>query len=288
VDKTNQESAAFKNLTEVRARIDAVDDALLHNLIDRTGLIEAVGLLKSQSGKQQTNAMRPGREAQMLRRLMVRAENKVPPELLLRIWRELIGWATQKQMSMIVHICAPDDSLALWDCARSHFSGFARFKTHGTIKDVVAALDKSPYDIAVLPAGEKATRTWLEPLMSAVSCDARIAGCLPLIGKNPMAYVFGTMAVEETGDDRSLFYVVADPGQSMADVKLAFVQAEIEVGSLISMEIKPHDSSKTWLVTCRGYYDQAAPELETLNRRAGIIAVRYIGGYPAPIEVGEQ
>ncbi len=287
MDKTKQESAAFENLADVRARIDGVDDKLLQNLIDRTGLIEAVHAFKSQVHQPQSNAMRPGRETQMLRRLIAQAEGKLPPELILRIWRELVGWATQKQSPMNVHICGSHENHALWDCVRAHFGGFAAIERHDTMDSVLEVIAGTPEDVAVLPAGVGKIETWLGALMSDVAGGAKIAGCLPLIGKEPEAYLLGTMEVEETGDDRSLIYVVSDPKHSENDVEAAFNEVDLEAVLLISSQILPLDGSKIWLVTCRNHYDQIAIKLEQLAAGGDINAAHYIGGYPTSIDVSD-
>ena len=288
MDKTNQDSAAFESLADVRARIDAVDDALLQSLIERAGLIEAVHAFKSRSSEPQSNAMRPGRETQMLRRLIAQAEGKLPPALILRVWRELVGWATQKQSPIDVHICGSRENDALWDCARAHFGGFAEIKRHDTMDGVLEVIADKPNDVAVLPAGIGNIETWLGALMSNIAGGAKIAGCLPLIGKDPEAYVLGTMAVEETDDDRSLIYVVSDPKQSETDVKAVFTDVGLVVASLVPSEIMPLDGSKIWLVTCHDHYNQIAGKLEQLGGGDKINAAHYVGGYPASIDVSDS
>lgn len=286
MDKTNQESVTFEDLAEVRARIDAIDDKLLQNLIDRTGLIEAVQMFKAQARQPQANAMRPGRETLMLRRLISQAGDKLPPELILRIWRELVSWATQMQSPMGVHICAPQNNTLLWDCVRSHFGAFAQIERHDTMDGVLEVLANKPNDVAVLPAGAGEMESWLGALMSNVAGGAKIAGCLPLIGKQPEAFLLGTMEVEETGDDCSLIYVVANPKQSEIDIAAAFDEVGLETVSLLSSEIMPLDGSKIWLVTCANHYDQIAGKIKQLGEGQMLNAAHYIGGYPAPIDVG--
>jgi len=254
----------------------------------RVGLIEAVQTFKSRSSEPQASAMRPGRETQMLRRLIAQAEGKLPPELILRIWRELVSWATQKQSPMGVHICAPQQNDALWDCVRAHFGAFAEITRHDTMDGVLEVIAGKDKDVAVLPAGAGNIEAWLGALMSGIAGDAKIAGCLPLIGAEPEAYLLGTMAIEETGDDRSLIYVVTDPKQGETNVKAAFEEVGLVVVSLFASEIMPLDGSKIWLVTHEGHYDQISGVLEQLAAGDGINVVHYIGGYPTPIDLSDS
>ena len=287
MDEQKQKIIGFEDLADVRARIDKVDDALLQKLVERAGLIEAVQAFKAKGGEGQSNAMRPARETQMLKRLIAKADGQIPAELILRLWRELVGWATQKQTVMKVHICAPRDVVALWDSTRAHFGGFAEIETHDVMHTVLEALEKSPQDVAVLPAGAHDISAWLGVLMAEGSPQAKIAGCLPLIGRAPEAYVLGTMGIEPTGDDRSLIYVVADPKSEHDTIKQAFDNIGLASSSIMSVDIQPLDGSKLWLVTCDEHFEQAANGLEQLQSQADINAAHFIGGYPALIDTGE-
>ncbi|MGH6989888.1 MAG: chorismate mutase, partial [Stellaceae bacterium] len=76
------------SLEELRRRIDALDDRLHDLVMDRAELVAGVAALKRSSG---VPALRSGREAQILRRLVARHRGPLPRPSLVRLWRELLG-----------------------------------------------------------------------------------------------------------------------------------------------------------------------------------------------------
>ena len=75
-------------LAALRARLDEIDNELHDLLMRRARVIEDV----AKSGKR--TALRPGREAWIVRRLLSRHRGSLPPLALCRIWREMLAATT--------------------------------------------------------------------------------------------------------------------------------------------------------------------------------------------------
>ena len=69
--------------------------------MDRALVIENV----ARSGK--PAAFRPGREATILRRLLARHSGKLPPQTLVRMWRELLAGTTAMQSAVTIAVYDP-------------------------------------------------------------------------------------------------------------------------------------------------------------------------------------
>ena len=89
--------SAPPTLEAVRARIDAIDAQLLALVDERAGLAVEVAAAKAAAGDADKFALRPGREAQLIRSLLERPRNAARPSLVVRIWRELIGDSLSRQ-----------------------------------------------------------------------------------------------------------------------------------------------------------------------------------------------
>ena len=90
-----------KSLEDLRRDIDAVDDAIHDLIMRRTALVHAVRATKSDG-----LALRPGREAVILRRLLARHRGAFPRPVLVRIWRELMGAMVRLQGPFSVAVTA--------------------------------------------------------------------------------------------------------------------------------------------------------------------------------------
>ncbi len=82
-----------KDMTEVRAEIDRVDQALVDLIGERMGYVERAWQIKLTL-KQEANV--PWRNQQVIDRVRAQAKARgVPPDLCEALWRQMIGWFIQ-------------------------------------------------------------------------------------------------------------------------------------------------------------------------------------------------
>src|SRR5271166_4853279 len=109
-------------LSELRSRIDSIDAEMHLLLMQRGAVIDSLIRIKGTS--RPGAALRPGREADMMRRLVERHDGALPLATVEHIWREIITTFTRMQAPFDVAIdvsVAPD---AMRDLARFYF-GFS-------------------------------------------------------------------------------------------------------------------------------------------------------------------
>src|SRR5258708_3450126 len=103
---TKTKNTAARELADVRRENEALDDSLQDLLIQRSELVQEVARAKAQmageAGKNGFVAFRPGREAEVLRRLAHRHKGALPLEVVFRVWREIISNMTRLQGSFRV------------------------------------------------------------------------------------------------------------------------------------------------------------------------------------------
>ena len=88
------------DLAALRAELDRIDDALHDLLIRRADVVARVAATKPNG----TLALRPGREAAIIRRLLARHTGHLPPQALVRLWRELLAATTAMQGPFVVAV----------------------------------------------------------------------------------------------------------------------------------------------------------------------------------------
>ena len=86
-----------KLLDDIRREIDHIDDAIVDLLARRIAAAERVRGHKFPSGGSAPSPIRPAREAAILRRLLGRAGDTVPADLLVRLWRIILTSSTLAQ-----------------------------------------------------------------------------------------------------------------------------------------------------------------------------------------------
>jgi chorismate mutase len=121
-------------LAELRAELDRIDDAI-HDLLQRRA--EVVEKVASQGGKGRV-PIRPGREANIVRRLLARHHSKLPKRLLVRWWRELFAATTSMQGSYVVAVCETEAGSPHVQAAREHFGALTPLRAHRTPAQAIA------------------------------------------------------------------------------------------------------------------------------------------------------
>jgi len=107
---------ASPSLAQLRAEIDEIDDGLLTLLERRIAIGRRVAAAK---GDASGPFLRPGREAQILRRLAARLDGSdLPVPVMERVWREILAANLARQVEPVTVVWAPEGAEALVDLAR--------------------------------------------------------------------------------------------------------------------------------------------------------------------------
>src|SRR5438034_11332532 len=92
-----------ENLDEIRREIDRIDDGILKLIAARLDVVERVRAHKAQNASLSASPIRPGREAQILLRLLDPADGAVPADLCCRIRRARLAAASLKPAPIRSH-----------------------------------------------------------------------------------------------------------------------------------------------------------------------------------------
>ncbi len=157
--------AAPTTLADLRVEIDRIDAQMHELLIQRSAIIERlIEVKKTQvAGQVATSAFRPGREAEMMKRLALRHKGLLPLDTVESIWRIIIATFTWVQSNYTVHADICDGDAPMRDSVRFHFGFTVPFQPHGDAMSVIAAVAQSAGDLGVfrMDQGAGAGAWWL-------------------------------------------------------------------------------------------------------------------------------
>ena len=142
------DKAAPDPLQAIRVRIDAIDEAVHRLLIERSGVIAELIHIKGLS--KPGAAFRPDREADMMRRLVMRHEGNLPLVTVEHIWREIITTFTAMQAPFGVAAGPAEDPLAMRDLVRFYFGFSIPVTNCESSEDAIRRVAGSAKDIAVV------------------------------------------------------------------------------------------------------------------------------------------
>lgn len=294
------------SLSDLRRLMDQLDDQLHELLMKRFTLVSQVAEAKARETAVSGNrvcvgnaggAVRPGREAQVLRRLVAQHSGPLPPEVIVKIWRELVSAATHMQGSYGVFVYGSVQQQRYWDLARFYFGALTPLTLCESIDEVVQAIVREPDCIGLLPtfdAPKPDDGAWPPKLAALGKHGPRIVARLPFVGGSstspdfPSAFVVAVFDPEASGDDTSLLLIEVTSQASKADLDSWLSASGFDGAEVMLGPNKNSDGVSTFTVAVNGFVTTDDRRIVD-NRQAGqapIGDVIVLGTFANPIDLG--
>ncbi len=275
-------------LDDLRRRIDEIDDRLHDLIMERAEIVEAVAGAKARG---RVAALRPGREARILRRLVARHRGGFPRTVLVRLWRELISGAVMMQGGFAVAVSALEEMPDYWDLARDHFGSHIPMTAFHSLGEALRALTDGKVAVAVLPMPAEGEREPWWPLLARSGAAApRVLARLPFAGRGNArgdggldALAVGHAEPDPTDADRSLIALELAGELSRARLIGALKDAGLAVTLFAAHE--PGGEGAWHLVEIDDGVAEEDPRLAKALATLGdqIARVAHLGSYAKPI-----
>lgn len=283
-------------IVDIRRKIDAMDDEMHRLLMQRGELVEMLQQTKGVGEPGGTMAMRPAREAEMLRRLVADHDGAFPLSSLERIWREIIGSFTQLQAPFRVLMTGAEEAV-LAEYGRHYFSVTTPISTVSDADEALAAIAEDADAIAVIVDDEDhhtaSGRPWWATLALDRRHPARVVARYPflrMLGSDAVpqrpALVLSRSPVEPSGEDATLAAVPIKPGlddrAARTAIEVAFVEAHLGGLSLRLADSFDGPDGGLALTEIAGHVPAHLFDGPNAD------ALRWLGGYPVPLELSPE
>lgn len=261
-------------LANLRAEIDALDDALHDRLMQRTAIVDR---LASSRAKGSSVPLRPGREAIILRRLLARHQGTMPRSAIVRLWREIFATSTAQQGAFAIAAFVPAPGAALARLAREHFGTATPIRNHPTSARTLAAVTTGEAAVAVLPMPEEGEATEGAWWTSLDAPRLQVIARLPFFGPaQPAALVVAPVAADPSGHDRSLLRIDGTAALTRTQLMAALGAAELPPRSVM---FRRNGDRVQALVDVDGFVPAADSRLTKLT----VGRVLLLGAYAVPM-----
>lgn len=272
-------------LATLRAELDRIDNSIHDLLLRRAAVVERVA---SEGGKGRV-AIRPGREADIVRRLIARHTGKLPKRLLVRWWRELFAATTSMQGSYVVAVCETEAGSPFVQAAREHFGALTPVRVYRTPSQAIAELSAGTAIAAVLPMpAEGETSAWWTALLHRDDPRIHVIARLPFWAPRPegaprvQALVAAAVPPDASAQDRSL--IGMELGAETSRARLAAALTATGLVPLTTI-LRRDGAAAQALVEVEGLVADTDPRLAALGDVARRPVV--LGAYAVPVE-GDQ
>ena len=284
-------AAEKSSLAEFRRQLDRIDDSMHDLLIERAAVVEQIGTVK---GHAKLGLLAPGREAEIIRRLLSRHRGRFPRVTLVRLWRELISGMIGLQMPLTVAVFMPDRGTGYLEVARDHYGTSTLMIPWRSPGQVVHAVADGSAQVGIVPRPDRdEAEGWWISLTGDSASLPKIIGRLPFAGPGQgrgdgiEALAIGQIVPVATGYDRSWLAVETEPDISRARLRSVLAAAGIEPTQLSATQ----RSEDSWLqlVEVSGHVASGDARLYRLmDTRPTVLRAVVLGGYPAPLTAEEM
>ena len=278
------------NLDELRQKIDDLDSQLLSVLEQRMSIVQDIANAKRAGGSSGL-AFRPGREANVLRRILAAHSSPLADEVIARIWREMMSAVGRLQSPYSVAVVAPEKSVGYWDMARSHFGSATPMKLYKATSVVLRNMSEDMSMLAVMPWQSLERDTWWVHLAQGGENNPKVLAKLPFLENSSTSFedlnalVLGHTAPEPSGNDISLLVVTTTGEVSRARLNEYMVKAEIPGMCVDSISPAVEDGDWLHLVEISDFVDEQDASIARLKEYIGegLIKIVNLGAYAVPI-----
>nr|TFG55101.1 MAG: hypothetical protein E4H34_01160 [Hyphomicrobiales bacterium] len=283
-----------QTLGELRAEIDSLDESLHDLLIRRAEITRAIAKVKQPDaggdGKVAL-AIRPAREAQILRHLLSRHKGDLPRRVIVRIWREIIAASLQAQTKFHVHVYNGDNQTAFGDLVNAHFGSLTPVREHSRAAAVVQECAEETDSLGVVPFPDMEQHgvSWWAQLAPPGHPGPRVIAKLPFIvhpdENQPTAFAIGAVEHEPSGEDTTLVRIETEEGLSRGRLMTLLQDSGFDATIISASRISEGAQEDAALLAVDGFVSAQDSRLGAIKTKAGdsILRIDPVGGFANPV-----
>lgn len=192
------------DLSEVRRKIDAVDEQMIRLLNERADLVHEVGVIKKAASQP---IYAPEREEQVLRALAGKArdlKSRLPEKSIRAIYREIMSAALALEKPLTIAYFGPH-ATNTHQAARSKFGASVDYSACTTIADVFDAVARGRADYGVVPIESSAQSLMRSTLGAFMESELRICAQIHVRAETYLAAKCGKSEITRIYSARNLF-----------------------------------------------------------------------------------
>lgn len=279
-----------RSLEDIRREIDRIDDSIHDLLMRRTEVVAQVGDLNMAN---YAGYLRPGRHAEIVRRLIARHHGEFPRANLVRLWNEMLGALIAIHGKFNLAVYMPERGAGYLELARDQFGAYANATVLRSVGQVVRAVADGQATVGILPMPDREdVEPWWVSLMPETQGIPRIIARLPFLGPGLgrgdgiEALAIARLPQDATGYDRTWLAVETAVDVSRARLRSALTDAGLEPASFAAGQY----GEQVWLqlVEISGYVAPDDGRLARLvDKREPVERVVVLGGYAVPLRPEE-
>jgi chorismate mutase / prephenate dehydratase len=274
----------MSEISDLRSRIDSIDEELLRLMNERASVAQDIGALKNREG---LPIYSPEREDRVLRGLIERSPGPLRPESIRAIYREIMSASLALEKDISIACLGPSGSLT-HQSARDKFGSSVRYAVLPDVAAVFAEVASRDADCGVVPIDLPGQGVVSATLDALAESDLSVCAQIVVAGDEEdgvrnaaRLLVIGDTANAPSGNDSSMLMLrIEDKPGSLVEALEPFKTLEINLNHFASRPASKGSKDIFFFVEAEGHSRdlQMSDLFRHLSMRCR--AVKMLGSYP--------
>lgn len=279
-------------LLKFREEIDQIDNKIIDLLEQRMKVVVKVGQYKKECKK--SFFIYSAREADMIKNLVLKADQAIPKSTIVNIWRKIIASSNFLEQEIKIAIHNPSKLAEYFYQLKEYYGDFISIQNYDSITNIVSEIEKGQIHIAIFPLPSISSKDnlsehwWIS--LAGNNKNLKIFAKIPFIEYHKDDEAKGLVAmaikeVEKSSEDKTLLTIEVNsktlPEEVLSSLKAAKLKGQI----FKSARIKEVDNVTFYLVEIEGFFEASSPEIISLSKSLIRPYVKVLGNYPVPLKL---
>jgi chorismate mutase len=318
--QNQQDKSCKTDLAALRQEIDKIDDQIISLFSQRMKIVAMVGEFKRNN--REKFFIYSGREADMIKNLVKKAENILPALTVINIWRKLITTANLSEKTLQIAIHNPENIPDYNYLVKDYYSDLVPVKTFSNVAAMITEIKEDNIQIGIfaLPQAKlSGVKLLQKDSFSEVSVvknnfaqnQLHQIWWIALAKNNPGLIIFAKIPFFAFKDTKKniiknnqtdlVTVAIKNPEKSIDDNSLLYIECKVQISKteILSLLEEQNLSAKIlqsvisaekkafYLTELRGFYLESDNAIKNISRLKEF-CVKILGHYAIPVQIDEN
>lgn len=264
------------DLAKLRHRIDNIDNQIISLLAQRMDVVDEVAALKRANNE--GIFIKSNREADMIKDIVSKLENRYPKSHIVAIWRKIIAAANLHEQKVRIGLLNPQNIPDYRYLINEYYSRDFAIDSYNDYSMLISNLESNKINIAILPIPKISIQdNWWQLLINS---KIKIFAKLPFVkdkNNNHELFCLAIKDVKPSYSDRTILYLESLSSINQETIKRILKDNKINSPFLLTQY------SNDILYDVDGYYDERSNIM--LDFKENNFKATILGHYATPIDL---
>lgn len=272
----NKNTIRPSSLSDLRKKIDRIDDEISGLLKERMSIVREVGKLKER--KKDSFFIKSAREADMMKILIQKTKNFIKPQATFNIWRSLIASANILEQKITAFIYNPNNNYEIVNSVNNYYGNLIETAVEENAKTLLKKASKDNATIVAVCA-QNNDNFWQE-LIENYKNLIIFAKISQKLSKKPNVFLIANKTAEKSKADNSIIYI--ESRLNSQEIGQFLIKNDFKIVNILELEFNKKEELEPikYLIEIEKFYLEDDKKIIILSKQPEIDKIKILGHYP--------